>query len=126
VSLDRVCYESKTLYLSGIDLVEGTAVLDVKPVHPADFPPPADLRYPNWLVTERFHPLPVTWSEKALASLTKAMPLEHYDGDLEMVKVAVGTCLAGDPRPEYVRKRNNHDEVCTHARKKTGKSTHFK
>lgn len=109
VKLDRVDYETKTLYLSGIDLLEGTEILDVKPYHPADsLDSPA---IPTWMQQAPHHPLEVTWSPAALQQLENALPkLEFYD-NLVDVQEAIGQSLAGDPRPDYIRKRCAHEHI---------------
>jgi tRNA-Thr(GGU) m(6)t(6)A37 methyltransferase TsaA len=45
--LDRIV--GGTLHLSGVDLVSGTPVLDLKPYHPADAVPSATARVPQWM-----------------------------------------------------------------------------
>lgn len=91
VKLERV--EAGRLHLSGIDLLDGTPVLDVKPYVPyadslpaarnaiADAPPPA---------------IAVEWSDAALAQAhAHALRLE------EPVVELIEQCLAQDPRPAY-------------------------
>ncbi|MES1907203.1 MAG: hypothetical protein MHM6MM_000365 [Cercozoa sp. M6MM] len=39
--------EGNTLHLENVDLVDGTPVIDVKPVHPSDVP--QQVKYPTWL-----------------------------------------------------------------------------
>jgi tRNA-Thr(GGU) m(6)t(6)A37 methyltransferase TsaA len=45
--LDRI--EGSTIHLSGVDVIDGTPILDVKPYHSADAVTPADLRVPEWI-----------------------------------------------------------------------------
>jgi tRNA-Thr(GGU) m(6)t(6)A37 methyltransferase TsaA len=91
VRLERV--EAGRLHLSGIDLLDGTPVLDIKPYVPyadivsearnaiADAPPPA---------------IAVEWSDAALAQArTHALRLQ------EPVVELIEQCLAQDPRPAY-------------------------
>ena len=42
VKLDRI--DKSTLYFSGIDLIDGTPILDIKPYHPADVVSPSELK----------------------------------------------------------------------------------
>lgn len=37
------------MFISGLDLVDGTPLLDIKPYHPLDVVPPHQLRYPSWI-----------------------------------------------------------------------------
>lgn len=91
VKLERV--EPGRLHLSGIDLLDGTPVLDIKPYVPyadsvsgahnaiGDAPPPA---------------IPVEWSTSALAQAREqALRLD------EPVVELIEQCLAQDPRPAY-------------------------
>jgi tRNA-Thr(GGU) m(6)t(6)A37 methyltransferase TsaA len=91
VKLDRV--EPGRLHLSGIDLLDGTPVLDIKPYVPyadrvpearnaiAEAPPPA---------------IPVEWSDSALLQAR-----EHARRLAEPVVELIEQCLAQDPRPAY-------------------------
>ena len=45
VKLDRI--DKSTLYFSGIDLINGTPILDIKPYHPADVVSPRELKVPS-------------------------------------------------------------------------------
>ncbi|MBV2131559.1 tRNA (N6-threonylcarbamoyladenosine(37)-N6)-methyltransferase TrmO [Pseudomonas sp. MAP12] len=91
VKLERV--EPGRLHLSGIDLLDGTPVLDIKPYVPyadivaearnaiADAPPPA---------------IPVEWSDTALQQ-ARAHALRLAEPVVELIE----QCLAQDPRPAY-------------------------
>lgn len=91
VKLERV--EPGRLHLSGIDLLDGTPILDIKPYVPyadivsearnaiADAPPPA---------------IPVEWSDTALQQAR-----EHALRLAEPVVALIEQCLAQDPRPAY-------------------------
>ena len=91
VKLDRV--EPGRLWLSGIDLLDGTPVLDIKPYVPyadivseahnaiADAPPPA---------------IAVEWSDAALQQ-AREQTLRLGEAVVELIE----QCLAQDPRPAY-------------------------
>lgn len=91
VKLERV--EAGRLHLSGIDLLDGTPVLDIKPYVPyadivdearnaiADAPPPA---------------IPVDWCASALAQ-AREQALRLGEPVVELIE----QCLAQDPRPAY-------------------------
>ena len=49
--LDKV--GQRTIHISGIDLIHGTPVLDIKPYHYLDSLPPDQLRFPNWLMESK-------------------------------------------------------------------------
>lgn len=93
-----------TLELSGVDLVSGTPVVDVKPYLPAyDAPGPAEARTAAWVEAE---PLEVVFAPEAAAAL------ERDDSELGLgrrgllpsaasLRRALAQMLAADPRPLY-------------------------
>lgn len=91
VRLDRV--EPGRLWLSGIDLLDGTPVLDIKPYVPyADCRPEAV----NTIAAEAPATLAVDWSAEArLQGETHARRLG------EPLVELIEQCLAQDPRPAY-------------------------
>lgn len=91
VKLDKV--EAGRLYLSGIDLLDGTPVLDIKPYVPyADSVPNAS----NAIASAAPELITVTWEAPAFMQA-------HEHGlrlDEPLVEL-VEQCLAQDPRPAY-------------------------
>jgi tRNA-Thr(GGU) m(6)t(6)A37 methyltransferase TsaA len=91
VKLDRV--EAGRLHLSGIDLLDGTPVLDIKPYVPyADQVPGAT----NLMADAAPVAIPVHWSETALTQ-AHAHALRLGEPLVELIE----QCLAQDPRPAY-------------------------
>lgn len=91
VKLDKV--EAGRLWLSGIDLLDGTPVLDVKPYVPyADVI--ADAR--NGMAAAAPELIPVQWGDAALAQAR-----EHGVRLEEPLIQLIEQCLAQDPRPAY-------------------------
>ena len=91
VRLDRV--ESGRLWLSGIDLLDGTPVLDVKPYVPyADSVPDAH----NHIAAQAPVRIEVQWQDSALAQAR-----EHGLRLNEPLVELIEQCLAQDPRPAY-------------------------
>jgi tRNA-Thr(GGU) m(6)t(6)A37 methyltransferase TsaA len=91
VKLDRL--EAGRLWLSGIDLLDGTPVLDVKPYVPyADVI--AEAR--NSMAAAAPEPIPVQWSDAALVQAR-----EHALRLAEPLIELIEQCLAQDPRPAY-------------------------
>ena len=91
VKLDKV--EAGRLWLSGIDLLDGTPVLDVKPYVPyADVI--ADAR--NSMAAAAPEMIPVQWADAALAQAC-----EHGLRLEEPLIELIEQCLAQDPRPAY-------------------------
>lgn len=91
VKLDKV--EAGRLWLSGIDLLDGTPVLDIKPYVPyAD----CQLDARNGIATAPPELIPVEWTPEALAQA-------RLEGERlgEPLVALVEQCLAQDPRPAY-------------------------
>ncbi|MFC0709711.1 tRNA (N6-threonylcarbamoyladenosine(37)-N6)-methyltransferase TrmO [Azorhizophilus paspali] len=91
VRLDKV--DAGRLWLSGIDLLDGTPVLDVKPYVPyADCLPQAH----NAIAETPPPAIPVDWSEPA-----RLQAQAHAARLGEPLVELIGQCLAQDPRPAY-------------------------
>jgi tRNA-Thr(GGU) m(6)t(6)A37 methyltransferase TsaA len=91
VRLDRV--EPDRLHLSGIDLLDGTPVLDIKPYVPyADQVGDAA----NGIASQPPTPIDVHWSPAALLQAG-----EHGARLGEPLVELIAQCLAQDPRPAY-------------------------
>ncbi|MBM0139324.1 hypothetical protein ALQ53_02947 [Pseudomonas cannabina] len=91
VKLDKV--EPGRLWLSGIDLLDGTPVLDIKPYVPyADAV--SDAR--NGIASAAPELIPVHWQDSALMQAR-----EHALRLNEPLVELVEQCLAQDPRPAY-------------------------
>ncbi|MGL4316464.1 MAG: tRNA (N6-threonylcarbamoyladenosine(37)-N6)-methyltransferase TrmO [Pseudomonas sp.] len=91
VKLDKI--EPGRLWLSGIDLLDGTPVLDIKPYVPyADAVPAAR----NAMADAPPTALPVEWSEAALEQAHS-----HAQRLGEPLVALIEQCLAQDPRPAY-------------------------
>ena len=101
VRLDGVDAKSLTLTFSGIDLVQGTPILDVKPYLPTyDAPLPEDgpVRTASWIDPP---PLRVRFLPEAEAELTRGT---HSSSPAQLRRLLTQT-LAADPRPQYRWKR---------------------
>ncbi|PWB34639.1 tRNA (N6-threonylcarbamoyladenosine(37)-N6)-methyltransferase TrmO [Pseudomonas sp. SDI] len=91
VRLEKV--EAGKLWLSGIDLLDGTPVLDIKPYVPyADQVPEAQ----NQMASAPPVAIAVDWSETALPQAH-----EHALRLAEPLVELIEQCLAQDPRPAY-------------------------
>lgn len=102
VKLDKVdIVEQKvTLHISGIDLLDQTPIVDIKPYIPySDSLPSADAGFAQ---KEPEKALKVTFSRQAQLALTK------YEHSLPELSVLIEQVLAQDPRPAY--KQNQIDE----------------
>ncbi|MGA8135292.1 MAG: tRNA (N6-threonylcarbamoyladenosine(37)-N6)-methyltransferase TrmO [Pseudomonas gingeri] len=91
VKLDRV--EAQRLWISGIDLLDGTPILDIKPYVPyADIVPGAV----NAIASAAPGLIPVLWTEGALQQAH-----DHAQRLEEPLVELIEQCLAQDPRPAY-------------------------
>jgi len=98
------------LLLSGVDLVDGTPILDIKPYHPSDLVSSNVLRIPKWLSSLPHASLWVSFSQGALRQLasifeTHKQPLQFYD-TMDEVKTAIEQVLSMDPRPNCTKTRH--------------------
>ncbi|WP_122761663.1 tRNA (N6-threonylcarbamoyladenosine(37)-N6)-methyltransferase TrmO [Pseudomonas viridiflava] len=91
VKLDKV--EAGRLWLSGIDLLDGTPVLDIKP-----YVPYADViaEATNQIASSAPALIPVQWQDAALLQAR-----EHALRLSEPLVELIEQCLAQDPRPAY-------------------------
>lgn len=91
VKLERI--NQHTLYFSGIDLLDGTPILDIKPYVPySDTVPTAH----NFIASEPPTLIDVTFSDTALAQATK-----HEKRLQQPIVALIKQCLAQDPKPAY-------------------------
>lgn len=102
VKIDRI--SSDHVYVCGVDLVDGTPVLDLKPFVPhVDVPPQeAKVFSPEWVVNPRFDRALVCFSEEAEAALTTLVEqgsLRWYSAEeVDMVNAALTQVVSLDPR----------------------------
>lgn len=98
-----------TLMLSGVDLVDGTPIVDVKPFVPfADGA--ADATVAPWLRELPTPDLQVVFSEGALAQLEALAPHLRLLKDADQARRAVGEVLAADPRSVHWRQSRSELE----------------
>ena len=91
VKLDKV--EANRLWISGIDLLDGTPVLDIKPYVPyADIIDTAS----NSIASAAPQLIPVQWTDAALQQAHA-----HAQRLAEPLVELIEQCLAQDPRPAY-------------------------
>lgn len=111
VKIDAVDAKALRVHVSGIDLCDGTPVIDLKPYVPWDAPADGTFRAPEW-VSQKDALAGVAWEPAALAALDRHAPLlkgAGYDarrdrGALAAARATVGEVLAQDPR--NARRRN--------------------
>ena len=91
--------EGDTLHLSGVDLVDGTPIVDVKPYIPSYDEPSGPVRTPSWIDPP---PLPVNLAPEAEAAIVDAVGRsDSLVRDAAQLRRALVQTLAADPRPLY-------------------------
>lgn len=103
--------DGRTLQLSGIDLIDGTPILDIKPVHDSEMMAMSDpnLRMASWLTQQVDVRLPVSFTDTAMEQLKQVIDqqqLEFYHS-YEEIYQAIHDTVSLDPRESYVRRRGD-------------------
>jgi len=98
-----------TLHLSGIDLIDGTPVLDIKPYIP-DYDSVTDAKVPSWMTGVRPSIPSVTFTEEAEKQLKDMLQHCKFYESYEEIKGTIVDILKNDPRSTY-RKKKCHDEI---------------
>lgn len=111
VKLDRIV--GRQLFLSAVDLIEGTPIIDIKPYHPADCMP--NYTIPAWMTEQALEkpPFAVAFTEEAQTQLEAAVAsgqMEFYH-TVDEAREAIRESVSLDPRPIYVRNRASSSEV---------------
>ena len=95
--------EGGTLKLSGVDLIDGTPILDVKPCVPfADTAPP-DATMAPWLGAMPTPDLTVTFSDEAERQLVSLAPSLVMFSGADQARAAISEVLIADPRSVHWR-----------------------
>jgi tRNA-Thr(GGU) m(6)t(6)A37 methyltransferase TsaA len=101
------------LYLSGVDLVDKTPILDIKPVIPRyDCVPAINAAVPDWIGEDKYVTTiereNIIWSEEAVQQLKEIVDLKKmiYYETFDEISEAIIQVLQTDPRPVYVRKKS--------------------
>lgn len=107
--LVRVSLDEPLVEFSGIDLLDGTPVVDIRPFHPEnDVPEGAVSR--GWLGRAAEPSLPVEWEPTALDELPVRLGSLLVTGmpayDLEQARALVERVVGLDPRPAHLRGRD--------------------
>ncbi len=111
VKLEQVDLKRGQLHLSGLDIIDNTPVVDIKPYHPADCFPQAS--QPEWMDAREAYPFSVDFSEEVMSQLNELVEgkkLRFYT-TLEEIVAAIRESASLDPRPVYLRKRSSKEEI---------------
>ncbi|OQR87126.1 hypothetical protein ACHHYP_09517 [Achlya hypogyna] len=98
--IESVDKQRCTVFVSGIDLVDGTPVLDLKPYVPAyDCVPTADVAVASWIAATVATQRSVMWTDQAIADITaNARRTRFYKDDAPGLRQAITEVLAVDVR----------------------------
>jgi tRNA-Thr(GGU) m(6)t(6)A37 methyltransferase TsaA len=118
VKLDRIELIEETmdavLHMSGVDLVNGTPIIDIKPYIP-DYDcllaPQHHVTTANWMNEMRAQwPIhTVTFSDQALENLNKFMHKSIFYTDIEQVKQVMAQTIQLDPRSNYRKTKKSKE-----------------
>lgn len=105
LAVERVDFSEPSVTFSGVDLLDGTPVVDLRPYHPGHDLPQAAVRS-GWIDRVGEPVVEVTWAEPAREALAQAaacapegMPI-YEAGELRDL---VHSLVALDPRPGHLR-----------------------
>jgi len=107
--LVRVDLDGPSVEFSGVDLLDGTPVLDIRPYHPENDVPDGEVSR-GWLERAAEPSLPVEWGPGALdgleARLGTGKTLGMPDYDVAQARALVEQVVGLDPRPAHLRGRD--------------------
>lgn len=114
VQIEKI--EGRRVYIKGLDLIDGTPVLDVKPYLPSIEALPA--AHEGWSGPLASKTVAVEWSPEALDDLQKyshggTAPLEATAGKWTDMKTAIEKILELDPRPVSYRGTDENPDPYT-------------
>ena len=102
VRLAAVDQPRRTLTFTGVDIIDGTPILDIKPYHPSDAPPADGLVMPAW-VAAGDAALTVNVAPVVMEELEVSVErMRGWESAEEVVRLIV-EMVSGDPRPVYLR-----------------------
>ena len=110
-----VSVEQARVELSCVDLIEGTPILDIKPYHPCDQPPPhLTATYPAWLTDTPHAPLTVSTADSVREQLTTwagRRQLERYNDAVDDLCSLIVEMVSFDPRPAFIRQKREGQQA---------------
>uniref|UniRef100_A0A7S1IBB4 TsaA-like domain-containing protein n=1 Tax=Eutreptiella gymnastica TaxID=73025 RepID=A0A7S1IBB4_9EUGL len=112
--LQRICAQTKTLYVSGVDLVQGTPILDIKPYVPYyDCVPEDQLQVASWISTTIGTRREVTMPEHVREQLKELMPHQKFyrDDFVQMCQAIIET-LAVDVKSQRQKQYAERNANC--------------
>jgi tRNA-Thr(GGU) m(6)t(6)A37 methyltransferase TsaA len=110
VKIEKI--EGLKIFISGVDLVDGTPVLDIKP-YIAEADSLSETRS-GWLPSPAAHRLEVEFAPEALLDLQRLRPIPQHEPErfLQLMQLIRGT-LQLDPRPTFYKGTNEQPNPYT-------------
>jgi len=107
--LETVDLDTPSVEFSGVDILDNTPVLDIRPYHPENDVPVGEVRA-GWLDRAAEPVLAVRWSDGAQESMERFLPeaarLGMPDYSLGQARTLVDQLVGLDPRPAHRRGRD--------------------
>ena len=104
--LEQVDLEEPSVTVSGVDILDGTPVVDLRPFHPENDVPVGEVGR-GWLDRAARPSIAVDWKEEALERLESFLPLAQEQGmptyALKDAQALVEQVVGMDPRPAHLR-----------------------
>ncbi len=100
--------EKNKIFLEGLDVINGTPVVDIKPYLP-QFENVPDAIVPSWVNTSyEVEKIPVKWADAALVNLAKWEKFSSPFRDLSHLKRALEETLELDIRSPFQKKKHGN------------------
>jgi tRNA (Thr-GGU) A37 N-methylase len=107
VKLEKI--EKNEIFISSVDMISGTPILDIKPYHHLESIDINQIKYPDWIKNQTLEEkkATVTFTEDAIANLSLILDnnkLIFYDNINDILEVIKGV-LEIDPHSKYTQKK---------------------
>jgi len=105
LELEGVDFDEPSLRFKGVDLLDGTPVVDVRPYHPGHDLPSGEARH-GWISSATEPGATVDWSEEAVgrfSAVSEIVPKGMPEYTACEMRELVDSLVALDPRPGHLR-----------------------
>jgi tRNA-Thr(GGU) m(6)t(6)A37 methyltransferase TsaA len=105
LEIERIDFDEPSILFKGVDLLDGTPVVDIRPYHPTNDAPTGDVRS-GWLSRADEPKAVVEWSSVAIGhilSSAESIPSGMPRYDAAEARELVESLIALDPRPGHLR-----------------------
>lgn len=105
LAIEAIDFDEPSIRFRGVDLLDGTPVVDLRPYHP-DHDVPKSVSRDGWIAHVSVPAAEVTWTDEALRRIPEAAsrtPEEMPDYSPSEVRELVESLVGLDPRPAHQR-----------------------